>query len=120
MEKNPFDDFEIIHKYTSDEAAADGLLVRVDQYGPAQINFFTRTVWKLCVEAVESNSNIEEIISKIKAEVILVILKKGRKVRSEPQLEFLDWFYDFEVNGWRFFLAQNDTGGYTLMFPEDY
>ena len=31
-----------------------------------------------------------------------------------------DWFYSIEARGWKLFVAQNETGKFTLMFPEDY
>ena len=31
-----------------------------------------------------------------------------------------DWFYSGEVNGKKFFLADNGEMGYTLMLPEEY
>ena len=31
-----------------------------------------------------------------------------------------DWFYSGEVNGKKFFLADNGEVGYTLMLPEEY
>jgi hypothetical protein len=31
-----------------------------------------------------------------------------------------DWFYKVKLDGQDYFVAQNETGAYTLMFPEDY
>ena len=31
-----------------------------------------------------------------------------------------DWFYTIEVDGYRFFAADNGEDGYTLMLPEEY
>jgi len=31
-----------------------------------------------------------------------------------------DWFYKVTVDNKQYFVAQNETGAYSLMFPEDY
>jgi hypothetical protein len=117
-----------ISVYTSKQAEEDGILVAT---GHKLINYITATVYHKCVEPfIESlaitrlsiaNKPLEvtdadrkkaerELIKKLLDSAILEIVKLKRQ----------DWFYNIEVRGWDLFCAQNETGGYTLMFPEDY
>lgn len=108
------DDFwsEPISVYLSEDAELDGILVRVPDQN---INYFTIGVYNRCIEPFlnDEKTNEGDLISKLvssaKREAIKIQKSKG-----------LDWFYEVSARGWRFFLVQNDTGKYTLMFPEEY
>lgn len=117
-----FDDAEIISQYTSKQAENDGYLIRVDLLGEPRINFFTRNVWQLCIEpyAQQKRSEVPDLVKNLKRAVIHEIIKAGKQVQLLPDLKLLDWFYSVKVNDWEFFLCQNETGSYTLLFPEDY
>jgi len=52
----------------------------------------------------------KELINKLLDSAIIEIQKLKRQ----------DWFFNVEVRGWDLFCCQNESGGYTLMFPEDY
>lgn len=109
-----------ISVYTSDQAEEDGLLVRIRDN---DINYMTRTVFNECIypflikdhegnliEGLPTASElIYRLIGSVKQEVIKIQKEKG-----------LDWFYSIEARGWKFYVCQNETGKYTLMFPEDY
>jgi len=108
------DDFwgEPISVYLSEDAELNGILIRVfDQ----NINYLTVGVYNRCIEPFldEEKTNeadlISKLVSSVKREAIKIQKTKG-----------LDWFYDVSARGWRLFLVQNDTGKYTLMFPEEY
>ena len=108
------DDFwgEPISVYLSEDAERDGILVRVPDQN---INYLTIGVYSRCIEpflddekTLESDLILKLVVS-VKREAIKIQKAKG-----------LDWFYNVEARGWRFFLVQNDTGKYTLMFPEEY
>lgn len=126
MERNPFDDFKIIYQYTSDQAVEDGILICVSRYGIPLINFFTKSVLELCIQPfVKEDSDGSELITRLKQKVLTAILFKERRIKTEISgkkltVELLDWLYEVEVWRRRFLLVQNETGGYTLMLPEDY
>ena len=120
--KHPFKDAEVIHQYTSKQAEEDGFLIRVDQHGERCINFFTRNVWELCVQpfAEKKRSDIPNLVKNLKLAILHEIVKAGKQVQLLPDLKLLDWYYKVQVNGWTFLLCQNETYGFTLLFPEDY
>lgn len=119
-----------ISVYTADQAEDDGLLIKVKD---SDINYMTRAVYFECIDKFlikvimsdrdsipEKDENIlkghpsasdliHKLISSAKLAVIKIQLLKGT-----------DWFYAIEARGWKFFVCQNETGKYTLMFPEDY
>ena len=109
-----------ISVYTSDQAEDDGWLVKVKDN---DINYMTRSVFDECIDKFlikDDDGNVLDyspklsnlmykLISSVKAEVVKIQNEKG-----------LDWFYSIEARGWKFFVCQNETGKYTLMFPEDY
>jgi len=109
-----------ISVYTSDQAEDDGFLVRIKDN---DINYMTRSVFDECIDKFlikDDDGNVlngfptalnlmYKLISSVKAEVVKIQNEKG-----------LDWFYSIEARGWKFFVCQNETGKYTLMFPEDY
>lgn len=100
---------EPISTYTSEQAVEDGFLVETKH---PIINYMTAHVFRECIESFEilGHRNIgKELIDKLLSSA-LVEMQKLKK----------DWFYSIEARGWKFFIAQNETGKYTLMFPEDY
>lgn len=48
------------------------------------------------------------------------LLEKVLKAFAEQSHQVNDWFYVIEVDGYRFFAADNGEDGYTLMLPEEY
>ena len=114
---------EPISIYTSVMAEQDGILI---QTGHPIINYMTHTVHERCIAPFAVDGIWEQFAeSQIAYEVQLTrklidstveeIRKKWLKAKKKA-----DWFYSIEVRGWKFFAAQNETGKFTLMFPEDY
>lgn len=144
-EKDKFTEFwgEPISVYTSNQAEEDGILVST---GHPLINYITHTVFERCIEPfIESsiktklslsNNPVNEIIEVgNKAFVINLKISDADKKKSEQELikklldsaiieiqklKRQDWMYEIECRGWKLWVCQNETGGYTLMFPEDY
>jgi hypothetical protein len=119
---------EPISVYTSAQAEEDGLLVKTND---KDINYMTRAVYDRMVEA-----KVEEPEPEVKArmtalEIYLIDAKRYALFRGlviGAKLEVMmiqrekgrDWFYKVRLDGQDYFVAQNETGAYTLMFPEDY
>lgn len=108
---------------TSSQAEKDGILVAT---GHPLINYITRTVYERCISLFSNEGMWEQfasskekyerkLISKLIESVILEIQKQYLKANKKE-----DWFYSVKVRGWKLFVSQNETGKFTLMFPEDY
>jgi len=142
---NDITDFfgEPISVYTSEQAESDGILIKVEH---PQINYITHTVMETCIEpfiepliitdrSLSNKPSFEvvdvgeksfaipfEITEQEKAKAVKKLIGKllSSVVDEVRKVNKPDWFYSFKVRGWKFFLAQNETGKYTLMFPSDY
>ena len=121
------DDPEIIHSYSSKQATEDGFLVWVGKCKPSGINYFSRSVWESIIVPYDDEKlpDSSRLVSSLKYAVLREILRKGERIERFPRLVLLDWYYKVEVRNyydedWIFLLCRNETGGYTLMFPEDY
>lgn len=134
---NDITDFfgEVISKYTSDQAEQDGILVKTDN---PIINYITHTVLNRCIEPfIESFAMTTKINAGKDAFVGAVLtLTETEKNRARTTLikKLLDtaitqikaqnredWLYTLkDCRGWELWVAQNETGKFTLMFPEDY
>lgn len=109
---------EVISSYTSEQAESDGLLIKT---GNKAINYITHTVFERCIEPLSTDglwekfaSSKEEYQKKLLDKLIQSAINKIYISKRQ------DWFYNIEVHGWDLFCCLNETGGYTLMFPEDY
>ncbi len=114
---------EPISIYTSVMAEQDGILI---QTGHPIVNYMTHTVHERCIAPFAVDGMWEQFAeSQIAYEVQLTrklidsaveeIRKQWLKAKKKA-----DWFYAIEVRGWKLWAAQNETGKFTLMFPEDY
>lgn len=101
-----------ISVYLSEDAERDGLLIRVLD---CDINYMTVGVYNRCIEPFIDDRKIVEYDL-----ILKLILSVKREVIKIQKVNGVDWFYDLVAREWRFFLAQNDTGKYTLMLPEEY
>jgi hypothetical protein len=99
---------EPISTYTSEQAEADGILIKT---GHPLINYMTHTVYERCIEPFVTEYIDEASLTKKLIEDAIIEIKKINKP---------DWFYCIHVKGCKLFVAQNETGKYTMMFPEDY
>lgn len=122
---NDLTDFfgEPISVYTSLQAEDDGILI---QTGNSIINYMTRTVYDKCIQPfaldgmweqfAESQIAYEiELTKRLLDSAIIEIRKQYIKANKKA-----DWFYSVEVKGCKFFVAMNEMGKFTIMFPEDY
>jgi len=102
------EDWELISVYTSEDGIEDGILIGLKQLGikESKINLMTSSVYMQYknLGCDEAKSKIEDLIERAETEM------------SERD----DWFYNFKYKDKKYFVAQNETGKYTLMLPEDY
>lgn len=129
--------------YTSSDAEADGILIKVDH---PQINYITHSVFETCIEPFIEPSIITDrsLSNKLRFEVVdvgersfVIPLKITEQEKAEAVKKLIgkllasvvgeirknnkpDTFYAFEIRGWKFFLAMNEYEKFTLMLPEDY
>lgn len=135
---------EVISSYSSNQAAEDGILIKTNNL---IINFITRTVYEKCIEpfinpSVLTDRSLSGLPFNVpiqigKKELILEIpITEAEKQRVTKKLldKLLtsaidevrklnreDWMYNLkDCRGWNLWVCQNETGKYTLMFPEDY
>lgn len=102
---------EPISVYTSNQAEEDGILVST---GHPLINYITHTVFERCIKPLITEDIDEANLTKKLIEDSIFEIKKFK----HP-----DWMYAIKVRGcrgWKLWACQNETGKYTLMFPEDY
>ena len=107
---NDITDFfgESISVYTSKQAEEDGILVAT---GHLLINYMTHTVFDRCIEPFVTEDIDEASLTKKLIEDAIFEIKKINKP---------DWMYAIKVRDWKLWVCQNETGAYTIMFPEDY
>ncbi|MGB7295139.1 MAG: hypothetical protein WBC70_06065 [Candidatus Aminicenantales bacterium] len=119
---------EPISVYTSAQAEDDGLLVRTKD---PVINYMTRAVYEREVEAKMPALSPEEYSRMTPFERYLhdgkrIALFRGLIIGAKLEVLKIrkekgeDWFYKVKLGGQDYFVAQNETGAYTLMFPDDY
>ena len=99
-----WNDADIIDVYTDEQAVEDGVLIPV-QFG--SINRVTRTVLH---EFAQKDKSLERF-----NEFVEAAMKEFESQRNERD----DWFYSIEIEGRKYFIADNGSG-FTLMKPEDY
>jgi hypothetical protein len=110
---------EPIYTYTSEQAIQDGILFKISDielFKNSIINITTTNLmdkgyWKQENQEIKINiSNLQDLLT----QAIKHMAKKGK-----------DTFYSLRIelpngNKTKIFIAQNETGKYTVMLPEDY
>jgi hypothetical protein len=109
---------EPISTYTSEQAEQDGILVAT---GNPAINYVTATVFHRCIEACVIDG-IWQLSAPTKEEYTKMLLDRliGSAIAEVKRLKRQDWLYEIDCRGWKLWVVQNETGKFTLMFPEDY
>ncbi|MFZ3166415.1 MAG: hypothetical protein WA130_02285 [Candidatus Methanoperedens sp.] len=113
---------EPISVYTDSQGIEDGILIPT---GHPLITLITSNAYHTCIEEFSKDGLWEQfastkekyerkLLSKLIESVIIEIQKQYIKDNKKA-----DTFYSVEARGWKFFVAQNESG-FTLMFPEDY
>jgi hypothetical protein len=111
---------EPVSIYTSSDAEADGILIAVKH---PFISHLTHSVFETCIYPYVMDSDkdqTDKLVNNLIHQVILEIKKQYLKANRK-----MDWFYevvvkDFKSNDCRLFVAQNETGKFTIMIPSDY
>lgn len=93
-----FPDDDVIYKWTTQDEIDDGMQIRAQREGKAQV--ITRTALAALMHLVDEQ--IEKII-------------KDNPGRAD------DWmFTEIEIEGLELWVGMNDEGNYTVMLPSDY
>lgn len=111
---------KVISTYTADQAEEDGLLIKVKD---SDINYMTSAVYFDCIDKFLLKDEDGKILNGQQPAIVLInkLISSAKQAVIEIQkTKGTDWFYSIEARGWKFFVCQNETGKYTLMFPEDY
>lgn len=106
MTDNFWDDSDIVFKYTDADAVKDGVLMPVS-FGA--INLVTDGI----VQKFTGHGIFE--IEKFNS-----FMTKAAGLLSEQHKVKADWFYEVIIEGNKYFIAENGSGGFTLMLPEEY
>lgn len=122
--KNITDIFgEPIYTYTSEQAEEDGFLARVA--GSKHINFLTDSVFVNCIEPFIMKDIEGHIIRGFSAKALIkkLVTRIEQAIYQQVQNKTAragDWFYSVEASGWKFFVVENESGMFTVMFPSEY
>lgn len=117
-----FDESDLIFKYTDEMAVADGYLVDLDQIFP---QYKEKGMFKYATSNLLKNGYIVGFDIK-QAAIFDLLMQAQRIIFKQSEIgEQLDHFYKGEIelpDGTKtdIFMAQNETGHFTLMLPEDY
>ena len=114
---------EPIYVYTREQAVEDGFLVEIA--GAKHINLMTNDVFTKCIEAFIITDIEGKVIRGFSAKALMkkLVNRIEQAIYQQVQKEEAvagDWFYSVEASGWKFFVAQNETGMFTVMFPSEY
>ena len=109
----------MIYTYTSDEAVDDGILNDLDQILP---EYFRRGWVKYITIGVATLHYIED--GKVNAANMIDLLIQADQIRKQA-FDREDWFFSSTIETpagekQEIFIAQNETGRYTIMLPSEY
>lgn len=117
-EENPFG--EIISKYADEDGVHDALLAKVKDIGLESAKVSLVTVGILKKYSTRYSSSFEKGQKGerlIDLNGLRQLLSKADDVIGRKN----DWFYSFEFDKQKYFVAQNNTPRmYTIMLPEEY
>jgi hypothetical protein len=116
----------VISAYSSAQAEEDGMLVKVKD---DVINYMTNGVWGKCIEPFVikdddgkptkipgMRNTYQDMVRKLVMRVKVAMVQQIQAGKAKAG----DWFYKVEVSGWTFFIEQNETGRFTILFPEEH
>lgn len=123
-----FQESDVVFRYTSEQAEDDGILFDVTNINPKWKNglfnyvttnlmnqgYFTEDKEDIC------QVNIPNLLDLLNQS--LQIVKKQCEKEQEPEPEFMyTGMVELPSGNWQqVFIAQNETGKYTIMLPSDY
>lgn len=114
-----FDESDIIYRYTSEEAVADGLLFDTDQMFPSN------RLFKYITTNLLNKGYMKE--GEVNKSAIADLLNQAFEIAKSKSDGFTqpDWFYSGDIelpdrSKQQIFIEQNETGRYTVMLPQDH
>ena len=118
-----FDDLEPISTYTVDQAIEDGILVEAapDQFGPKVL--VTRAVFDAVwpAELLDQEIDVDPKDGLTYLQKMIPLLQDALMIcRANPNDHLWTNGLEGNVTGRDVWIALNERGGITLMFPEDY
>lgn len=123
-DENPEDN--IIFRYTSDEAERDGILYNIENANPVwKHGFFSHVTWNLLRKGYTEPSQPDKPERVRLPNLVDLLNQCNQPLLRDFKANTLDWFYQIPIefpDGHRdnVFVAQNETGRFTIMAPEDY
>ncbi len=123
MNTQKTENFEIISKYTSEEATEDGLLFAIETVNKnwAKNGLISHITTTLLTKGYMSTASTGAQLININKLVDLL----NQAIQIVKRANRQDWFYNGRIelpNGDKqeIYIAQNEAGRFTLMLPEDY
>lgn len=120
---NPFSDADVISSYTTEQAIEDGVLVHLypDKYPYLLLTAAVHTAIKEKIEPIQLGRGMKRTLDQA---VIPLMMDAARIVQRSIAADGLAeslWTKGLEgnVTGKELWMALNDLGGLTIMFPED-
>lgn len=106
----------VISSYTSEEAVMDGVLVKTND---RTISLVTRGVFEKCVMPFTNEDEATRLVNDLPspAEVMQKLVDRVKVVCAAKPA---DDFYAVDIDAWKFFVERNETGAFTLLFPDEH
>lgn len=101
-----FTEEDLVFKYTDKDGINDGILMPVS-FG--EINLVTDGI----VFQFGSQESFEP-------DKFNTFMNEAKRKFTEQRRIKDDWFYSVEIEGKKYFIAENGSNGFTMMLPEEY
>ena len=120
--ENPFEGFEVVSRYTDEQAVDDGVLVSLSLKDRV-----TRAVWEFfcSIAPVDEKTQSEYIVnaardSFARTESAHYLNLHGARAREVYEKNIGGGIFKLDYSNHIMWIIPNELGGLTLMFPEDY
>lgn len=114
------EDMEIISSYGVEQACEDGEMVRVDNIFGLTISpgiwAMTNGVWAAIEKKTDARTMPQRVVPFLNDAFMVVIAKLQRK----PDEYLITKGLEGNVTGRDVWIAKNESGGWTIMFPDEY
>lgn len=122
---NIFDDAPVISAYSTEQAIADGVLVHFEAITPGKW-CVTDGIWHaICDKTGEGRTPAQALANLMQDALMFIKTHKDEVIRQANKGDMPQFFDDFSehmdgnITGERLWIAGNETGGFTVMFPHE-